>query len=258
MLGRCRTAATVWDIREDARRRLPRIVFDFIDGGAEDEFTVRENRRAFSDVALRPRVLVDVTSRSQRVRVLGQDLDLPVILGPAGLARLTGRAGEAAAAIAADRQGTVSVISSGSSVSFEEVAASVAGPQWFQLYPWGARHTIETVIDRAKRCGYQAMVVTVDVPVVGSRDRDRRNGLTIPPAINPRTAWDVLSHPRWLSGFLTGPKVTFANFADLLPRQRTTSGLAAATQDLLNPGQTWADLEWMCTRWNGPVRSRES
>jgi isopentenyl diphosphate isomerase/L-lactate dehydrogenase-like FMN-dependent dehydrogenase len=251
--ARAARGSTVADLRERARRRLPRMVFDFVDGGAEDEATVRENRRAFADVAFRPRVLVDVSSRPQGVRVLGQDLAMPVILGPTGLARMVDPAGETAAAVAAERFGTVSVVSSGSSVSFADVAAAVSVPQWFQLYPWGDRSTIEALIGRAQECGYRAMVVTVDVPVVGAREKDLRNGLTVPPRVNARTGWDVLSHPRWLAGLVTAPKVTFANFAGLMPDARGTSGLAAATQGLLNPAHTWADLEWMVRRWDGPV-----
>lgn len=228
------------------------MVFDFVDGGAEDETTVRENRRAFGDLAFRPRVLVDVSARPQSVRVLGQDLDLPVLLGPTGLARMIDPAGETAAAVAAAAFGTVSVVSSGSSVSFEEVAAA-AGPQWFQLYPWGDRATIEALIDRARTSGYRAMVVTVDVPVVGAREKDHRNGLTVPPRISPRTGWDVVRHPRWLSGIARHPKVTFANFTGLIPDARGTGGLAAATQGLLNPAHTWADLTWMVEQWDGPV-----
>ena len=253
MRGRGRAGLTVADLRRSARRRLPRRVFDFVDGGAEDEATVRENRRAFTDVAFRPQVLVDVSTRPQGVRVLGQDLALPVILGPTGLARMVDPAGETAAAVAAEKFGTVSVVSSGSSVSFEDVAAAVEQPQWFQLYPWGDRSAIEALIHRARQCGYRTMVVTVDVPVVGAREKDLRNGLTVPPRVDPRTGWDVLSHPRWLTGLLAGPKVTFANFTGLMPRTRSTSGLAAATQGLLNPGHTWADLEWMAAQWGGPV-----
>ena len=253
MRSRRRTGVTVADLRRTARRRLPRMVFDFVDGGAEDEATLRENRRAFNDVALRPRVHVDVSTRPQGVRVLGQDLAMPVILGPTGRARMVDPAGETAAAVAAERAGTVSVVSSGSSVSFEDVAAAVDVPQWFQLYPWGDRGTIEALIDRARSCRYRTMVVTVDVPVVGAREKDLRNGLTVPPRVDARTGWDVLSHPRWLAGLLGGPKVTFANFTGLMPETRSTSGLAAATQGLLNPAHTWADLEWMAAQWGGPV-----
>ncbi len=229
------------------------MVFDFVNGGAENEFTLRENVRAFDEVALQPRVLVDVRDRPQAVTVLGRQLAMPVILGPAGLIRMVHPIGETGAALAAEEHGTVSVVSSGSSVSFEEVAGTVDSPQWFQLYPWGDRATIQTLIGRAKDCGFGAMVVTVDVPVLGLREKDLRNGLTIPPRVNPRTGWDVASHPRWLGRLITSPKVTYANFADLMPEQRTTSGLAAATNGLLNPGHTWADLAWMVEQWGGPV-----
>lgn len=245
-------ARTIEDLRRAARRRLPRMVFDFVDGGAEDEFTLAENRRAFSDLAFRARVLVDVAERPQATTLLGRPLALPVVLGPAGLVRMAGRAGEAAAAVAAERCGTVSVVSSGSSVSLADVASAVGEPQWFQLYPWGDRRTVRALMGKARDAGYEAMVVTVDVPVVGSRERDLRNGLTVPPRVDPRTGADVLSRPRWLAELLTGPGVTFANFTDLVPRTGT-SGLAAMTAGLLNPGHTWADLEWMVAEWGGPV-----
>jgi L-lactate dehydrogenase (cytochrome) len=133
------------------------------------------------------------------------------------------------------------------------IFAGVSAPQWFQLYPWGDRPTIEALIGRAQDCGYRAMVVTVDVPVVGAREKDLRNGLTVPPRVDARTGWDVLSHPGWVARLVTSSKVTFANFAGMMPEARGTSGLAAATQGMLNPGHTWADLEWMVRRWHGPV-----
>lgn len=244
---------TIADLRELARRRLPRMVFDFVDGGAEDEVTLRANREAFAALALRPRVLVDVAERPQAVTVLGRELALPVVLGPTGLMRMVAHEGERAAAVAAERAGTVSVTSSGSSVSFEDVAASVARPQWFQLYPWGDRRSIGSLIGRARDCGYEAMVVTVDVPVTGAREKDLRNGLTVPPRVNARTGWDLVCHPRWLAGLVAHPRPTFANFTAMAPASRGTSGLAAYTNGLLNPGHTWRDLEWMIGRFDGPV-----
>ncbi len=143
--------------------------------------------------------------------------------------------------------------SSGSSVSLEDVAAAVPSPQWFQLYPWGDRSTIEYLIGRAKQAGFAVMVVTVDVPVLGARERDLRNGLTVPPKVGFRTGWDVLSHPRWLAGLTTHPRVSFANFEGITETSGGTSGLAAHTFSLLNPRHTWADLEWMVGAWGGPV-----
>jgi isopentenyl diphosphate isomerase/L-lactate dehydrogenase-like FMN-dependent dehydrogenase len=247
------TPVTVADVRELARKRLPRMVFDFVDGGAEDELTRAANESAFRALAFRPRVLVDVAERSQAVTVLGRRLALPVVLGPTGLVRMVGHEGELAAARAAEAVGTVSVTSSGSSVSFEDVAAGSATPQWFQLYPWGDRRTVESLIGRARDAGFGAMVVTVDVPVVGAREKDLRNGLTVPPQVTPRTGWDLVRHPRWLAGLLRHPKPTFANFAGVIGGSGGTSGLAVYTNGLLNPAHTWQDLDWMIRAWGGPV-----
>ncbi|WP_296140589.1 MULTISPECIES: alpha-hydroxy acid oxidase [unclassified Pseudonocardia] len=250
---RAAAAITVADLRVAARKRLPRMVFDFVDGGAEDELTVTENEAAFDRVAFRPRVLVDVAERPQAVTVLGRRLEMPVILGPTGLMRMVGHEGELASAAAAHAFGTVSVTSSGSSVSIEDVAASVDSPQWFQLYPWGDRSTVENIIARARDLGFGAMVVTVDVPVVGAREKDLRNGLTVPPQVNPRTGWDLARHPGWLAGLLSHPRPTFANFTGLMTEAKGTAGLAVYTNGLLNPAHTWRDLEWMIERWGGPV-----
>ena len=146
-------ALTLEDLRRRARRRLPRMVFEFIDGGAEDESTIRANRRGFEDLAFRPRVLVDVSRRSQEVTVLGQRLSTPVLLAPTGLSRVAGRDGERAAARAAASCGTVSVVSTAASVSLEDVAAATPQPQWFQLYPWGDRAVTAQLITRARRLG---------------------------------------------------------------------------------------------------------
>lgn len=247
-------ALTLDDLRTRARRRLPRMVFDFIDGGAEDERTIRENRRGFEDLAFRPRVLVDVSRRSQEVTVLGQHLSTPVLLAPTGLSRVAGRDGERAAARAAARCGTVSVVSTAASVSLEDVAAATPQPQWFQLYPWGDRSVVIQLIERARRLGYTAMVVTADVPVVGGRERDQRSGMTVPPRVGPGTAYDVLRHPRWVAELLTGPRITFANLTGVYPHLgRSAGSLAKQSMELLNAAHTWKDLAWMREAWGGPT-----
>jgi len=247
-------ALTLEDLRARARRRLPRMVFEFIDGGAEDESTIAENRRGFGDLTFRPRVLVDVSRRSQEVTVLGQHLSMPVLLAPTGLSRVAGRAGERAAARAAAACGTVSVVSTAASVSLEDVAAATPQPQWFQLYPWGDRAVINSLIERARGLGYTAMVVTADVPVVGGRERDLRTGMTVPPRVSPRTAYDVLRHPRWVGELLTGPRITFANLTDLYPHLgRGAGSLAKQSVKLLNAAHTWEDLAWMKETWGGPT-----
>lgn len=247
-------AINIDDLRATARRKLPRMLFDFIEGGAEDESTIRANRRAFDAVYLRPRVLVDVASRSLRTVVAGQDIELPVLLAPAGLARIAGRGGESAAARAAAAAGTVSVVSTASSVSLEEIAASTDRPQWFQLYPWGNRDEVTTMIGRAKSAGYSVMVVTVDVPITGARERDLRNGMTVPPQPTLKNLFDLLAHPRWLANLAFGPRISFANLAEQSGvGKKGVLSLARHHEKLVNPGHTWDDLRWMRDLWPGKV-----
>lgn len=247
-------AINVDQLRRQARRRLPRMLFDFIEGGAEDERTLHANREAFDLVHLRPRVLVDVAARSTRTTVVGQELDLPVVLAPVGLARIAGPAGELAAARAAASAGTVSVVSTASSVSLEDVAAATDAPQWFQLYPWGDRNEVTTMIARARSAGYTVMVVTVDVPITGARERDLRNGMTVPPRPTLGNIADLALHPRWLASLAFGPAINFANLAgqsDTGPKNVVS--LAQRHTTLVNPGHTWEDLRWMRDLWPGKV-----
>lgn len=244
---------SVEDVRQRARTRLPRMVFDFVDGGAEDEETVRANRAAFSHLALRSRVLAGVAQRQLSTTVAGQELDLPVILSPAGLLRLVHHEGELAAARAAGAAGTVFTLSTGSSCTIEDVAAAATGPLWFQLYLWKDRQVIESLLARAQAAGYAALVLTVDVPVVGQRDRDLRNGMTLPPRPTPRNVVDMARRWRWLSGFLLGDELTFANFTGT-GRGDSASALGAfVNREMIDPGQSWTDLEWLRQQWTGPI-----
>ena len=250
-LGR---AVNVADVMALGRRRLPRLVAEFIDGGAEDEATVAANRRAFADWDFAPRALVGVARRSLGVTVLGEPLAVPVVLSPTGLARLTHREGEAAAARAAGEAGTVFTLSTGSSCSIEEVASAAAGPLWFQLYLWRDRALVEQLLDRAAAAGYRALVLTVDVPVMGRRERDVRNGMTIPPRFTPTTALDVLRRPAWLAGLVRGPSITFANLVGVPGRGRGAAELGRYTnEELVNPGADWETLAWVRHRWSGPL-----
>lgn len=242
------------DYQQAARRRLPRMVYEFIEGGAEDEYSLTANRRAWEALTFRPRVLVDVGKIAHTVRVAGQELDIPIILAPTGLSRLAGPEGEHAAATAAHAHGTVSVVSTSSSTSLEEVAAGAASPQWFQLYPWANRDVTTGLIDRARTSGYATLVITVDVPVTGGRERDARVGMTVPPRISPVTVLDVMRHPRWAWNLVTGPKITFANMLAAFPHLGSgVSTLAEQSSALLNPHNMWEDLAWMREAWDGPV-----
>ncbi|CAM3798496.1 L-lactate dehydrogenase (Cytochrome) [Tsukamurella ocularis] len=245
---------TVEDYRTAARKRLPRMIFDFIDGGAEDERTLRANRRAFSDRTLAPRLLSGAATRSQATTVFGETLSLPVLLAPTGLSRLAGRDGELAAARGARAAGTQSVLSSAASVPVDEVARGSGVPPWFQLYPWRDRMLTSALMDRARAAGCTTLVVTLDVPVTGARERDYRNGMTIPVRPTPSSALDVLRHPRWAARVLTGPRVTMAHLVGLsAERGSSAASLAQLNLDLLNPAYSWDDLRRTRDHWTGPL-----
>src|SRR5690625_1929539 len=173
--------ASVSDYREIARRRLPKILFDYLDGGAGAEFTLDQNLKSFEGIKLRPRVLKDVAEIDPSVTLFGRKFQMPVILAPVGLAGAAAPRGELSAAKAAAERGIVSVVSTASSMKLEDVASSTPDKQWFQLYPWGDRDEIISLMRRASQAGYETLVVTIDVPVTGKRERDIRNGFTVPP-----------------------------------------------------------------------------
>jgi isopentenyl diphosphate isomerase/L-lactate dehydrogenase-like FMN-dependent dehydrogenase len=245
--------ATVEDVRRLARRRLPRLAFDFVDGGADAELSLRRNLEAFERRALRPRQLVGVAARDLRTTVLGQPVELPVLVAPTGMSKVAGRGGDIAGARAASRVGTVFTLSTMSSDSIEDVATAAAGPLWFQLYLWRQRDLAERMIDRAQLAGYRALVVTVDVPLVGNRVRDLHNGFKMPPRIEPRTALNILRHPRWLASAPSA--VTFRNMidADAVATAGPMAHAKLINNLLSNPGATWDDLRWMRERWTGPL-----
>lgn len=245
-LARCHSVA---DLREAARRRLPRAVFDFLDGGAEDEVTLARNRAAFDRFDLVPRALVDVGKIELATHVLGQRIALPLVLAPCGLARLLHRGGEIASARAAHRAGTAYALSTSGSTSIAELAEAARGPLWYQVYVPRDRGLLEANLDRAREAGYRVACLTVDTPVPGRRERDLR-GRTDPPGLDVSTVVDALRHPAWLVDLLRGPKLSVPNF---LP---DVSGNLAALGELMassfDPTVSWSDVEWMVERWNGP------
>lgn len=246
---------TIDDLRKRARRRLPRAVFDFVDGGAEDEQSLRANREAFSRVTFRPRVLVDVSQRDTRTTVLGQALSAPLILGPTGLAGLLWPRAEIIAAGAAAQKGLGFVLSTHSVWSIEEVAQAVPGPKWFQLYVVRDREVTRAMIERARAAGYTALCLTVDVPVIGQRERDVRNGFTIPPRVTVQNVLDTLQKVGWILQTLRAPRVTFKNFIGTpgAPSKSDAISLGAWAQRLHDPAVTWKDLEWFRSLWPGPM-----
>ena len=243
-------AFSIEELRRLARRRLPRMVFDFVAGGADDEVTLRRNRAAFEQVTLEPQVLVDVAERDQSVTVLGRELPSPLVLGPAGLAGVAYPGGEAVVAAAAGQRGLPFVLSTAGSASIEDVAAAASGPLWFQLYLWRDRSVTRSLVERAQAAGYEALCLTVDVPLSGQRERDLRHGFTIPPRVTARNAFDVVTHPGWARRVLGGPPVTFGNFTDMSSSTDYVS-LGQIVNGQLNPTATWDDLRWLRGLWPG-------
>lgn len=241
------------DVRRIARRRLPRGVFEFVDGGAGGEVTLRENRAAFERVRFDPRWLTDVSNRETVTTVLGERVAMPVLLAPAGLARLVHPQGELAAARAAGAAGTIFSVSIASSVSIEEIADVASGPLWFQLYLWKSEAVVQGLVERARAAGYHALVLTVDVPTVGNRERDVRNGASLPPRIRIDTALDALRRPRWLYGFIRNPTITFANLGGIAGSSDPGAIGPYVDRELNDPAATWERLDWLRRVWDGPL-----
>ena len=241
------------DLRRIARRRVPRVVFDFVDGGAGAEVTLRENRAAFGRVRFDPRFLSDVSQREIATTVLGERVAMPVLLAPAGLARLVHPEGELAAVRAAGAAGTIFSVSTASSYAIEEIADVATGPLWLQLYLWRSPAVVEGLVARARAAGYHALVLTIDVPVVGNRERDVRNGASLPPRLQLDTALDALRRPRWLLAFLRGPTITFANLGEIVGSSDPGAIGPYVDRELNDPSATWEKVDWLRRLWDGPL-----
>jgi len=243
------------DLRRAAKRRLPRVVFDYIDGGAEDEWTLRANCRAFETVTFRPRCAVAVPSCDLRTVVLGAPLPMPLILAPVGSCRLMYPRGEEAAARAAGKAGIIYTLSTLSGCRLEDVAAASGGPVWYQLYLVGGRDCALGALERARKAGFSALVVTIDTPVAGLRERDFRNGVKELlsgklPAMLPFVN-QLLTKPRWLAAFFAdGGLMKFENV--IIPNHGPML-CADVTAALEQSVVTWQDLKWIRQAWSGPI-----
>jgi len=246
---------SIQDLRSRARRRVPKVIFDYIDGGADAETTLVENCRAFDEVTFRPRYAVDVRGCKLQRRVLGFDLSFPAFLAPVGFSRVMHPDGEVAAARAAGLAGTAYVLSTISGHRMEDVRAASSGPVFFQLYLLGGREAAEAAIVRAKAAGFSALVVTIDTPVAGMRERDFRNGMKEMLGSNLREKLPFLSQffarPRWLANFLRdGGTPKLLNV--VIPGEGPMP-LIDVTAALARAAVTWEDLHWMRDLWRGPI-----
>ena len=237
-------------LRRMARRRLPRMVFDFCDGAAEDEVTLRQNEAAFAELAFLPRPLSGTTTRDQSVELFGQKLALPVIIGPTGLSGMLWPRGEVEAARAAARAGTVYIMSHGSTVPIEDLAKEVQGPLWFQNFMYRDRGLTRSFAERAQAAGYQALLLTIDNQVLGQRERDLRSGFVVPPRLDWRSVLDVARALPWALRMARAP-LTFANY--VTAEKRDIVSLAAYVAGLLDPTLNWRDVDWLRGLWRGPL-----
>jgi len=248
-------ALNIEDLRQMARRRLPRAVFDYIDGGAEAEMTLRANVRAFEDLKLAPHCAVATPNVDLRTTIAGTALELPFVLGPIGSSRLFYPKAETLAARAAGQAGTAYILSTLSGCRIEDVKAATPGPAWYQLYLVGGRDVALAGIERARKAGFSALVVTIDTPVAGFRERDLRNGIR---TILSGKLWQALpflpqflAKPRWLAAFLAdGGLMNFPNV--VLPGQGPMAYADVGTA-LEQSVVTWTDLRWIRDAWKGPI-----
>jgi len=243
------------DLRTVARKRIPKAVFDYLDGGAEGEVTLRENCRVYEDITFRPRHAVDVGKCALGTRVLGHDLAVPFLLAPVGYSRLMHPSGEVAAARAAGNAGTAYILSTISGHKLEDVKAGSKGPVFYQLYLMGGRAAAEGAIDRARNAGFAALVVTIDTPVAGIRERDFRNGMKelICGSIFEQLPFvpNILGHPGWLWSYLTdGGLMALPNVVVPGKGAMPLMDIAAALAESV---VTWADLKWIREHWRGPI-----
>ena len=238
--------ASVADVRRLARRRVPRAVFDYTDGAAGDELSLRRARAAFARVEFQPRVLRDVSVVDTSTTILGERAALPLLLGPTGFTRLMHHAGEPAVAAVAGRAGIPYGLSTLGTTSIENLAAAAPGTRrWFQLYLMRDRGYVKDLVQRAGDAGYDTIILTVDTPVAGRRHRDVRNGMSIPPRITPRTAFDMALHPRWWANLLTTEPLTFASLSS------TGGTVADLIARVFDPTINLADLDWLRDTWGG-------
>jgi L-lactate dehydrogenase (cytochrome) len=252
-LARC---ASVEDLRLLAKKRLPRGVFGYIDGAAEDERSNGRNCDAFTRLEFRPRVLKDVTDVDTSTTVLGKKKKLPLILAPTGFSRIAHSEGELAVARAAAKAGVTYSLSTLGTRSIEDVAAVNDGAKWFQVYVWKDRGLVQELLERAKDAGYEAILFTVDVPVLGRRERDVRFGFTLPPQLGLDTLIDGIAHPGWTWDFVRAEPIVFSS---AVSRKNggaggvDAMGLAEYVNTQFDPKLTWKDIDWLRSIWDGPI-----
>ncbi|ACO02697.1 alpha-hydroxy-acid oxidizing enzyme [Brucella melitensis] len=241
------------DLKRLARRRVPKMFFDYADSGAWTESTYRANEDDFKKIKLRQRVLVDMTNRSLETTMIGEKVAMPVALAPTGLTGMQHANGEMLAAQAAEAFGVPFTLSTMSICSIEDVASVTKKPFWFQLYVMRDRDFVKNLIGRAKAAGCSALVLTLDLQILGQRHKDIRNGLSAPPKFTPKHIWQMATCPAWCLGMLGTQRRTFRNIAGYAKNVTDLSSLSSWTAEQFDPQLNWSDVEWIKEQWGGKL-----
>jgi len=248
-----KTMTCIEDLRQTARRKVPRAFFEYAEGGAYAEETLRANRADLERIKLRQRILVDVADRSSKTKILGEPASLPLALAPIGLCGMQHGDGEILACRAAQAAGIPFTLSTMSICSIEDVAGAVDKPFWFQLYVMKDRGFIRSLIERATAAKCSALVLTVDLQVLGQRHRDIKNGMTVPPELRLKNFIDIASKPAWALSVLRGKRKTFGNIAGQIKGTDNVNSLSQWISGQFDPALSWKDVEWIAGLWNGKL-----
>jgi len=252
-VSRLDKALNIEDLRKMAQKTLPAPLFNYIDGGSDDESNVCGNTHAFDTAKLIPEYLVDVAKIDLSIRVLGRDISMPLFLAPTGMSRLFHHDGETAASKAAAAAGTYYSLSTVGATTIEDVAAACDGPKCFQLYVMKDRSLTREFIQRCKDANFDSLVLTVDIPVAGNRERELRYGFTMPPKLNLAGIIGFAAKPTWVYRALTHPRPKLANVAHRIPEGSSKStSLMEYIAKQFDPSVTWNDMEFMLSEWGGP------
>ncbi|WP_440980834.1 alpha-hydroxy acid oxidase [Shinella sumterensis] len=244
---------TIADLKRKAERRVPRMFFDYADSGAWTESTYRANEDDFAKIKLRQRVLVDMTDRSLATEMIGEKVSMPVALSPTGLTGMQHADGEMLAAKAAEEFGVPFTLSTMSICSIEDVASVTSKPFWFQLYVMKDRDFVNNLIDRAKAAGCSALVLTLDLQILGQRHKDLRNGLSAPPKFTPKHIWQMATRPKWCLDMARTKRRSFGNIVGHAKNVSDLSSLPSWTAEQFDPRLSWKDVEWIKERWGGKL-----
>jgi L-lactate dehydrogenase (cytochrome) len=248
-----RTITCIEDLRQLARRKVPTMFFDYAEAGSYAEETLRANRADLGRIKLRQRVLVDVSQRDLATTIIGERVPLPLALAPVGLTGMQHQDGEIAACLAAHAAGIPFALSTMSICSIEDVAEAVDKPFWFQLYVMKDRGFVRSLIERAAAAKCSALMLTIDLQVLGQRHCDVHNGLSVPPAIRVRNLIDIATKPAWAIGMLKGKRKTFGNLAGYVRSETNVASLASWISTQFDPALSWKDVEWVRSLWPGKL-----